>query len=111
MLREPVSDPRVLPALLATTVFVALYLWVALDNIRTRPAAWVAGQSHTVRVWLPCAVMGGLALGMSAGYGPAWLGLFIFAAVAAAMRLNTPQAAWAPLLGGSHRSLPSREAP
>jgi two-component system, NarL family, sensor histidine kinase DesK len=94
VLREPVGDPRVLLALLATTVFVALYVWVALDNMRTRPAAWVAGQSHTARVWLPCAVMGVLALVMSTGYGPAWLGLFIFAGVAAAMRLTPRQAAW-----------------
>ncbi|HEU0168040.1 MAG TPA: histidine kinase, partial [Chloroflexota bacterium] len=84
---------RVAPALAGTALFVGVYLWVVVDAIRVRSGLLSEPASPT-STWTPTVIMAALAILVSAFYGPAWLGLFIFGAVGSALRLSTRHAAW-----------------
>lgn len=94
LLNSGVSLPRLLAALIGTALFVALYLWVVVDAVNARAAAHRLAARSTL-TWLPAALMALLSVLISSIYGLEWLGLFIFSAVAAGLRLPTRQAAWA----------------
>ncbi|MGH2469443.1 MAG: sensor histidine kinase, partial [Chloroflexota bacterium] len=93
LLGQPAGRPPLAPALAATAAFVAVYLFVIADGVRARSGLQVkpAGPRLT---WAPTVLMATLAVLMGILYGPAWLGLFVFASVGSALRLEMWPAAW-----------------
>jgi two-component system sensor histidine kinase DesK len=79
-------------ALAGTAAFVGVYILVMVEAVRLRTGARVAPDVD-VRTWLPSVVMGALAVLLCLSLGPAWLGLFIFTAVASGLRLAPRYAA------------------
>jgi len=81
-------------ALTGTTAFVAVYAWVVAGAVRVR-SGLLSPPASPLLTCLPPLLMAILAVPITPAYGPAWLGLFIFAAVGSALRLPTRYAAWA----------------
>ncbi|MDQ6671128.1 MAG: histidine kinase [Chloroflexota bacterium] len=78
-------------ALVGAALFVTTYLWTVRDAIQVRGGAQRLARPR--QLWTPPVVLAVLSVLLSIGYGPAWLGLFIFASVGSALRLPTSAAA------------------
>jgi len=79
-------------SLLGAVIFVALYVWVALQNVRDLFAAPLDPAATAIELWLPIAAMLALALLETRSNGYVWGALFIFTCAAAGGRLPLRQA-------------------
>ena len=94
LLARPAGGPPLALALAATAAFVVMYLLVITNGARLR-SGLQSKPAGAGLAWAPTLVMATLAVLMGVLYGPSWLGLFVFAAVGSALRLETWQAAGA----------------
>jgi two-component system sensor histidine kinase DesK len=84
--------PQLLLSLLGAIVFVALYVWVALQNVRGIFTAPRYPAPTTLDLWLPILAMLLLAVFETRANGYAWGALFIYTCAAAGGRLPIRQA-------------------
>lgn len=89
LLRSDLTLPGLLLTLVATAVFVAVYLYLML--FRVFPEKPVPAGVYRTEALLIATLAGG-ALALPLIHGGAWLGLFIYVSVAAGMRLRTAAA-------------------
>ena len=86
------AAPVLIAYLAGITLFIAVYMWTTLRNARNLLAPSVPGAYSPLTVWGPLAVLIGISLLLTPGYGKDWFDVFILTSACAAGCLRPRQA-------------------